>query len=278
MKDISEGGYGVSHSICNSPAKYSKSVNASATTMTSSMAILVDEKEDSSYAREITSKYGYGYDDIPPDSASQSELGSLNSLLEATVFMTQFSDQALPKSYIQDEKYLKIQRGKYRLNFELILETVYTIIRSHYLSAMIWGGSSLKNPRTLRFLVPVRKMLLLLFTDTLIFGLYFPADSTCTHYHTEKSCQALPSKVQKIKTYNCYNCTCMYFSGNVFVNLFIYLFIYLFIHSFIYSFTYLYIYLFIHLSIHNFTNLLIYLLVNFLTFLFLYLLFYLFIY
>ena len=193
LHDINDGGYGKSQSISSSPAKYNKSMNASGTTMTSSMAILVDEKDDSSYARDITSKYGY--DDIPPDCPSESEFGSLNSLLEATLFMTQFSDQALPKSYIQDEKFLKIQRGKYRLNLKFIADTFYTIIRSHYLSAMIWGGSSLKNPRTLRFLVPVRKMLLLLFTDTLIFGLYFPADSTCTHYNTEKSCHALPSKV-----------------------------------------------------------------------------------
>ena len=57
------------------------------------------------------------------------------------------------------------------------------------------GAPNLRMTRTLRFVELIKVVLCGLFVDTLIFGLFFPADGTCNNFVTRKTCEAMPSQV-----------------------------------------------------------------------------------
>ena len=61
--------------------------------------------------------------------------------------------------------------------------------------ARIFTYSSLRMPRTIRFLVVVTDVLLLLFADSVFYGVLFPDDGTCTAYDNTNAedCMAEPS-------------------------------------------------------------------------------------
>ena len=118
-----------------------------------------------------------------------------NNVLEATILIAQFSNQVLPRTYTVDDKLLELKKGRYRFNISLWLEAFYTIRRTHYLTAMFYRSSACLS-RTLQFCETVRKVLLFLFIDTVIYGVFFPSDGTCTLYLKKAECTALPSKVR----------------------------------------------------------------------------------
>jgi hypothetical protein len=66
-------------------------------------------------------------------------------------------------------------------------------------------GSEMSNTRVVRFLQFVIVVLVVVFADTLFFGILYPSDGTCTAYVTEATCIEQPSKVQAGATLCTYN-------------------------------------------------------------------------
>ena len=117
-----------------------------------------------------------------------------NGVFGATILIAQFSNKVLPQTYTVDEKLLEHRRGRYRFNISLWAQTLDTIRRTHYLTAMFYRSSQ-NVSRTLQFIAACRKVLLALFIDTVMYGVFFPSDGTCTVFLKKSECILLPSKV-----------------------------------------------------------------------------------
>ena len=78
--------------------------------------------------------------------------------------------------------------------FVTIFDILATVAKEHYFFAMYYEPSMQKS-RTVRWLDCAKKCLIGVFTDTLIFGTFFPANTPCPTYTTRKTCTAMPSKV-----------------------------------------------------------------------------------
>ena len=120
-----------------------------------------------------------------------------NGVFEATILIAQFSNKVLPQTYTVDEKLLEHRRGRYRFNVSLWAHTFDTIRRTHYLTAMFYRSSQ-NVSRTLQFITACRKVLLALFIDTVMYGVFFPSDGTCAVFLEKSDCIALPSKVRTV--------------------------------------------------------------------------------
>lgn len=116
-----------------------------------------------------------------------------------TVLIAEFTDQVIPGVYSLNKGELHFDRGKYKANASAWADSFHTLRKTHYISGMLYG-SSMRTSRTLRFLEMVRIILLGIFIDTLIYGVYFPSDATCTAFLTKKTCLLLPSKVNVSST------------------------------------------------------------------------------
>ena len=103
------------------------------------------------------------------------------------VLVAHFSNEILPKEYLVKDA----NRLKQSFTFE---DTIHILQRTHYISHMFFG-SSLADSRTLRFLEMCRIVLLGLFIDTVIYGVFFPAGSVCEELTTKLTCLAIPSKI-----------------------------------------------------------------------------------
>ena len=66
----------------------------------------------------------------------------------------------------------------------------------------IFSYSSLRLPRTIRFLSIISDILILLFVDSIFFGVLFPNDGHCTGFDntTEEECELAPSKFESSST------------------------------------------------------------------------------
>ena len=135
------------------------------------------------------------------DGTTLTETDIRNGSLEANILIAQFSNEVLPKTYTPYKGALKFKRGKYKFNSSVWADAFYTLRRMHFLTAMFYR-SSLCVSRTLRYLEMCRKVLLYIFIDTVIYGIFFPSDATCTTYVSKAECQSLPSKVRQIKSDN----------------------------------------------------------------------------
>lgn len=122
-----------------------------------------------------------------------------------TVLIAEFTDQVIPSVYALNKGELLFERGKYKVNASAWADSLRTLRRTHYATGMLYG-SSMRISRTLRFLEMVRIILLGIFIDTLIYGVYFPSDSTCAVYTTKETCIFLPSKVHTRPLY--FHSTC----------------------------------------------------------------------
>ena len=185
VEDLKRGGNGVSSEI--SEIKKVEKKKAIVNVFSASMVSI----HSNSAKKDPLSKVC----DIVDDETVCSDDGTGHNVLEATILIAQFSNQVLPRTYTVDDKLLELKKGRYRFNISLWLEAFYTIRRTHYLTAMFYRSSACLS-RTLQFCETVRKVLLFLFIDTVIYGVFFPSDTTCTVYLKKATCTALPSKVR----------------------------------------------------------------------------------
>ena len=89
---------------------------------------------------------------------------------------------------------MDLPKHQFKINKSTWTDAVYTIRHKHYITAMLYRPS-LYVSRTLRFVEMCRKVLLYLFIDTLIYGVFFPSDATCGTLTRKAACIAVPSKV-----------------------------------------------------------------------------------
>jgi len=68
------------------------------------------------------------------------------------------------------------------------------ILTEHEYTAMFFGGS-LRRPRVMRYTIVVIGLLLVLFFDTLFFGVFYPDDGACEGHSTKRDCLEEPSRV-----------------------------------------------------------------------------------
>ena len=189
FEDLKKGGNGVT-SLKSSPKKFNKSVkfiNAFNASM-----ISIHSNNDKI---DPLNKKGTKACHIVDDETVNSDDNTGDNVLEATILIAHFSNQVLPRTYTVDEKSLELKRGRYRFNISLWADAFITVRRTHYLTAMFYRTSQCLS-RTLQFLEMCRKVLLYLFIDTVIYGVFFPSDSTCTVFLRKGECIALPSKVR----------------------------------------------------------------------------------
>ena len=189
FEDLKKGGNGVT-SLKSSPKKFNKSVkfiNAFNASM-----ISIHSNNDKI---DPLNKKGTKACHIVDDETVNSDDNTGDNVLEATILIAHFSNQVLPRTYTVDEKSLELKRGRYRFNISLWADALITVRRTHYLTAMFYRTSQCLS-RTLQFLEMCRKVLLYLFIDTVIYGVFFPSDSTCTVFLRKAECIALPSKVR----------------------------------------------------------------------------------
>ena len=102
-----------------------------------------------------------------------------------------FANQMLPRQYMTLET--EDSEGKVTAN-NALAETIFTLQRTHWICHMFFG-TSLAESRTLRFLECCRMVLLGLFIDTVIYGVFFPSDGSCAEFQTKATCLLLPSQV-----------------------------------------------------------------------------------
>ena len=111
------------------------------------------------------------------------------------ILIAQFSNQMLPIIYSLDEGSIQNpSKDNSRHGVKLLSETLFTLQRTHYICHAFFG-SSLRISRTMRYLDMCKMILLGIFIDTLIFGIYFPSDATCVELMTKTTCLAVPSKI-----------------------------------------------------------------------------------
>ena len=116
------------------------------------------------------------------------------------VLIAQFSNEMLPRSYSLNEGILNYPSNDIarhdvtRQGVNLLRDTMFTLKRTHYMSSAFFG-SSLRLSRTLRYLDMCKMILLGIFIDTMIYGIFFPSDSTCTKLMTRSVCLSFPSKI-----------------------------------------------------------------------------------
>ena len=118
----------------------------------------------------------------------------LDGRLETNILIAQFSNDVLPKSYTLNEGALEMRRGKYQLRSSIWTDALYTIRRKHYATAMLYRPSMYVS-RTLRYIDMCRKILLYLFIDTVLYGVFFPSDDACAAFTRKAECTSVPSKV-----------------------------------------------------------------------------------
>ena len=126
------------------------------------------------------------------------ERGLNNSKMRFPVLVAEFSNLMISEDIqMSNEKFNtnELERSKNQPKSSTFFETLNTLQFKHYLTAPWMGSPNLRMTRTLRFVELIKVVLCNLFVDTLIFGLFFPADGTCNNFATRKTCEAMPSQV-----------------------------------------------------------------------------------
>jgi hypothetical protein len=141
-------------------------------------------QETAPKAREIVaSQFSMETSDVSED--------KLKADSSPTAMVVDFSNRMLPIQYtgVQAEEDEMDDR-----NNKMLTDTFYTLKRTHWICHMFYG-TCLAESRTLRFLEACRIVLLGLFIDTVIFGVFFPSDGTCDEFTNKKECLAIPSQL-----------------------------------------------------------------------------------
>jgi hypothetical protein len=120
-------------------------------------------------------------------------LGDENKALHTSVLISGFADKIIPKYYSMDRKGLHLNRGRYSVKGSA-LESFETMLKMHYMTGFFFK-SNRGISRTINWLECTRMISLGIFIDTLIYGVYFPSDATCTILTTKGLCLSIPSKV-----------------------------------------------------------------------------------
>ena len=128
------------------------------------------------------------------------ERGLANATMRFSVLVAEFSNLMISEDVQMsndNEKFTadELERTKNKPKSSSFGETFTTLQFKHYLTAPWMGAPNLRMTRTLRFVELIKVVLTGLFIDTLIFGLFFPADGTCNNFANRKMCEAAPSQV-----------------------------------------------------------------------------------
>ena len=126
------------------------------------------------------------------------ERGLKSSGTRFPILVAEFSNMMISEDIRMDrEKFNEdeLARTKNSPPATTLFDTIHTLRFKHYLTAPWTGNPSLRMTRTLRFIELIKVVLCNLFIDTLIFGIFFPADGTCNNYVTKKTCELAPSMV-----------------------------------------------------------------------------------
>ena len=83
------------------------------------------------------------------------------------------------------------EKGKKLVTFS---EIMVIVLKEHYFTSM-WMDASLCRTRVIRFLECMKMVLLSVFIDTLIFGIFFPSDNRCSIHFDKRNSIAEQSKV-----------------------------------------------------------------------------------
>ena len=130
---------------------------------------------------------GSQYSTVTSDATEENSQAELSP----TAMVVDFSNRMLPVQYTG---FLSEGDEMDARNNEMLADTFHTLKQTHYICQMFFG-TCLAESRTLRFLEAVRIILLGLFIDTVIFGVFFPSDGTCTEFTNKKKCLAIPSQL-----------------------------------------------------------------------------------
>ena len=106
-----------------------------------------------------------------------------------TIYVAEFCNTVLGK---QASKLAE----RFRLGNKLLtlVNATGIVLREHYLSSP-WMFASLLKTRIQRFLEAFKSVLMALFIDTLIYGIFFPSDGKCESYQAKQSCLTPQSKL-----------------------------------------------------------------------------------
>ena len=109
--------------------------------------------------------------------------------LSLAVFVAEFCNSVLGK---QASKLAE----RFRLGNKLLtlVNGTAIVLKEHYLSSA-WMFASLFKTRIQRFLGAFKSILLALFIDTLIYGLFYPSDGHCESYQTKQTCLVPQSRL-----------------------------------------------------------------------------------
>ena len=187
--DLRRGGNGVT--LTTSKKKEAENNNSFIDGFNTSMNTMTEGK-NTRRSSMVSMKSNYS----TADDTVLDENDPASSVLEAQILIAQFSNHVLPKYYTANEKLLTHTAKKQNFDRKLWKDAFTTVRRNHYLTAMFYG-SSLRVSRTLRFLAMSRKILLFLFIDTVVFGVFFPSDASCHAFKTKTTCLEPESKVRK---------------------------------------------------------------------------------
>jgi hypothetical protein len=114
------------------------------------------------------------------------------------VLVAEFSNEMISQDVSMKQEKAKtdiLDRQKNKPSPHTVSETLHTLQYKHYLTAPFVGHPSLRMTRTLRFVEMFKVFLCGIFVDTLIFGIFFPADGSCNNWPNRKMCELMPSQV-----------------------------------------------------------------------------------
>ena len=194
--DLQRGGNGVTSMKSQSLLKKSENSQRFLNIFNKSIDTLVSSSINNSGNNSSSSSINNDLQKSSRSSADGLDHDPSSASWATSVLIAQFSNEVLPQAYTLDEGALKLKGGKYKLSSSTWTDALYTIRHKHYMTAMFYRPS-LYVSRTLRFIEMCRKMLLFLFIDTVLFGIFFPSDATCTTYTRKAECIAIPSPVSK---------------------------------------------------------------------------------
>jgi hypothetical protein len=109
--------------------------------------------------------------------------------LSLTIYVAEFCNTVLGK---QASKLAE----RFRLGNKLLtlVNATGIVLREHYLTSP-WMFASLLKTRIQRFLKAFKSILMALFIDTLIYGIFFPSDGHCESYQLKQTCLEPQSKL-----------------------------------------------------------------------------------
>ena len=114
------------------------------------------------------------------------------------VLIAEFSNEMISQDVSMKHEKAKtdiLDRQKNKPTPHSTSETLHTLQYKHYVTAPFVGNPSLRMTRTIRFVEMFKVFLCGIFVDTLIFGIFFPADGSCNNWPNRKLCELMPSQV-----------------------------------------------------------------------------------